>query len=111
MTAKTTKSAATANVSTDQVVSVAHVRMIPIALAGRVVVGSIVSPVQVVSVATVHLISIALAGRVVVAANADIAPTVSGFLVPSALIAEVWKPVVMELARTSMTVVLMLSQP
>ena len=42
MTAKTTKSAATANVSTDQVVSVAHVRMIPIALAGRVVVGSIV---------------------------------------------------------------------
>lgn len=56
------------------------------------------SPVQVVSVANVCLILIALVERVVVAANAKMAPAVSGFLVPSGMTAEIRKPVVTELA-------------
>ena len=139
VTAKRAKSAATVNVFTDQVVSVNTVRLILIALAERVAVGSHASPVQVVSVNTVPLILIALAERVAVGrhvspvqvvsvntvrlitiapvervvavTNAMIAPTVLGFRVPSALIAEVGKPVVTGLARTYMTVVLILPQP
>ena len=111
VTAKRTKSAATVDVFTDQVVSVNTVRLTLIALAERVVVGSPVSPVQVVSVNTVRLILIVLAGRVVVATNAILASTVSGFRVPSGLIAEIGKPVVTGLARTNTTVVLILPQP
>ena len=80
--------------------SVNIVRLTLIALSKRVAVGTPVSPVQVVSVVTVHLIPIAQSERVVVAATAFIAPTVLGFRVPSALIAEVFKPVVTGLART-----------
>ncbi len=88
------------------------VRFLLIALAERVVVDSHVSPVQVVSVVTVCLIPIAPAERVVVAANAMMEPTVSGCrVVPTALIAEIGKPVVRGLARMYMTVVLMLPQP
>ena len=87
------------------------VRLILIALAERVVAGSAVSPVQVVPVNTVRLILIALAERLVVATNAIIAMPVLGCRVLSALIAEVGKPVVTGLARTIMTVVLMLPQP
>lgn len=82
VTAKRAKSAATANVFTEQVVSVATVRLILIALSERVVVRSHVSPVQVVSVNTVRLIPIV----------------------------EVGEPVVTGLARTYMTVVLILPQ-
>ena len=91
--------------------SVNTVRLILIALAERVVAGDAVSPVQVVPVNTVHLILIALAERLVVVTNAMIAMTVLGCRVPSGLIAEVGKPVVTGLARTIMTVVLMLPQP
>lgn len=104
--------AATYGVFTDQVVSASIVRLILIALVERVAVGSHVSPVQLVSVITVRLIPIAPAERVVVAANAIIGLTASGYrVVPMGLIAEILQPVVTELARTYMTIVLMLAQP
>lgn len=59
------------------------------------------SPVQVVSADTVRLILIALGYRVVVVGSAAIAPTVSGYLVSPALIAEIiLRAVVTGLART-----------
>lgn len=112
MTAMRTKSAATTNVFTDQVVSAIIVRLIMIALVERVAVGIHVYPVQLVSVITVRLIPIAPSGRVVVAANAMIGPTASGYrVVPMGLIAEILQPVVTGLASTNMTIVLMLPQP
>lgn len=112
MTAMRTKSAATTNVFTDQVVSAIIVRLILIALVERVVATACVSPAQLVLDSTVRLIPIAPSERVVVAANAMIGLTASGYrVVPMGLIAEILQPVVTGLARTYMTIVLMLPQP
>jgi len=110
VTAKRTKSAATANVFTDQVVSVNTVRLILIALSERVVVCCHVSPVQVVSVNTVRLILTVLAERVVVGSHVSPVQVVSVNTVRLIPIAEVGEPVVTGLARTYMTVVLILPQ-
>ena len=107
----TTKSAAPASVFLDRVVSANIVRLILIALAERVAATDGVFTDQVVSASIVRLIPIAPAERVVVAANATIGPTASGYRVPMGLIAEILKPVVTGLARTYMTIVLMLAQP
>ena len=112
VTATRVKSAATANVFTDQVVSVNTVRLIPIALAERVVVCSHVSQVQVVPVDTVRLIPIALAERVVVCSYVSPVRVVSVNTVRLIPIAEAGSsPVVTGLASTGMKVVWILPQP